>query len=264
MQEPLAELWRYRGFVQGHVKREFKARYQESLLGALWAVLNPLAMITIYTLVFSQVMRAKLPGVDGSFGYSVYLCAGIITWGLFADLVLRLQRAFLEHGALLKKVKVPVACLPVLALVNALVNFLIVFALFLAFLLLTGNLPGVELVALVPLLLLQLLFSIGLGMTLGILHVFFRDVGELLGVILQFWFWLTPIIYPAGILPDFARDLLHFNPLSGLMAGYQSVLVHGEWPDWAALWPVFLAAVVFCFLALRLYRKQGAEIQDQL
>lgn len=96
-------LWRYRSFILGSIKREFQTKYRNSLLGAVWNVLNPLAMIVIYTVIFSQVMRAKLPGVDHSFAYSIYLCAGILSWGLFAEIISRSQVMFVDNGNLLKK-----------------------------------------------------------------------------------------------------------------------------------------------------------------
>ena len=98
----LKPLWAYRGFILGSVKREFQSKYRNSLLGAAWTVIQPLAMIVVYTVIFSQVMKAKLPGVDTTFAYSIYLCAGIITWGLFAEISGRAQNIFLEHANLLK------------------------------------------------------------------------------------------------------------------------------------------------------------------
>ena len=112
-------VWNYRGFILGSVKREFQSKYRNSLLGATWTVLNPLAMIVVYTLIFSQIMRAKLPGVDGSFAYSIYLCAGVLTWGLFAEIVGRGQNVFLEHANLLKKLSFPRLCLPVTVVATA-------------------------------------------------------------------------------------------------------------------------------------------------
>ena len=99
-------LWAYRGFILGSVKREFQSKYRNSLLGAAWTILNPLAMIVVYTVIFAQVMRAKLPGVDSTFAYSIYLCAGVLTWGLFAEIAGRAQGIFLEHANLLKIVEV--------------------------------------------------------------------------------------------------------------------------------------------------------------
>ena len=88
----LYSLWAYRGFILGSVKREFQIKYRNSLLGAAWNIINPLAMIVVYTVIFSQVMHSRLSGVENAFGYSVYLCAGILTWGLFACLPLSHHR----------------------------------------------------------------------------------------------------------------------------------------------------------------------------
>src|SRR3546814_999156 len=122
MSERLRALWSYRGFILGSVKREFQSKYRNSLLGAAWTVLNPLAMILVYTVIFSQIMRAKLPGIDSTFAYSIYLCAGLLTWGLFAEIVGRSQNVFLEHANLLKKLSFPRLCLPVTLVLSSLVN----------------------------------------------------------------------------------------------------------------------------------------------
>jgi lipopolysaccharide transport system permease protein len=257
-------LWAYRGFVLGSVRREFQSKYRSSLLGAAWTILNPLAMIIVYTVIFSQVMRAKLDGVDSSFGYSIHLCAGILTWGLFVEIVGRSQTVFLEHANLLKKLSFPRLCLPATIVVSAMLNFAIIFGLFTVFLIISGNFPGLPFVGLLPVLAIQVVFAIGLGMVLGVLNVFFRDVGQLFSIVLQFWFWLTPIVYPASILPERIQSLMFLNPMAGLVAAYQAILVRGAWPDWISLWPVSLLAVLLCIWGMRLFRSHAGEIVDEL
>jgi lipopolysaccharide transport system permease protein len=260
----LQALWAYRGFVLGSVKREFQSKYLNSLLGVAWTVIQPLSMILVYTVIFSQIMRAKLPGVESSFGYSIYLCAGILTWGMFAEIVSRGQNTFLEHGNLLKKLSFPRLCLPITVVATALLNFAIIFSLFTLFLIITGTFPGWVFFAIIPVLVVQVIFAIGLGITLGVLNVFFRDVGQAFGVFLQFWFWLTPIVYPATILPEKAQALLAYNPMTGLMAAYQNILTRGQLPDWQALLPILILGVLFCLLGMRLFRKHAGEIVDEL
>lgn len=257
-------LWAYRGFILGNVKREFQSKYRNSLLGAAWTILNPLAMILVYTLIFTEVMRAKLPGIENTFGYSIYLCAGILTWGLFAEIVGRGQNIFLDNANLLKKLNFPRLCLPVVVIVNAGLNFTIVFGLFTGFLLATGNFPGVTFLALIPLLLILILFSIGLGITLGVLNVFFRDVGQFFGIFITFWFWLTPIIYPVNALSEELRGFLEYNPMTGLMMAFQGILVSGQWPQWETLLPITLLAVVMCLLGMSLFRRHAGEMVDEL
>lgn len=254
----------YRGFIFGSVKREFQSKYRNSLLGAAWTVLNPLAMIVVYTVIFSRVMQARLPGADSVFAYSIYLCAGVLTWGLFAEIVGRAQTVFLDNANLLKKLSFPRICLPIVVVLNALLNFFIIFALFTSFLVLSGNFPGWAFLAIFPLLAVQVLFSIGLGMTLGVLNVFFRDVGQFFGIALQFWFWFTPIVYPLSIVHGDIRRLIELNPMTALITAYQGVLVAGRWPHWETLAPVALAGIVLCVVGMRLFRKRAGEMADEL
>jgi lipopolysaccharide transport system permease protein len=234
------------------------------LFGALWTVLNPLSMIIVYTVIFSQIMRARLPGVDDGLAYSVYLCAGLLTWGLFAEITTRSQSMFLENANLLKKISFPRICLPVIALMNAGINFAIILGLFFGFLLISGRMPGMALLALVPLLILQVIFAAGLGMILGILNVFFRDVGQLFGICLQFWFWLTPIVYPLSILPEGIQKVIGLNPMTALINSYQNIFLYNQWPDWNSLIPAMVIGLLFCVMALRLFRQHVGEMVDEL
>lgn len=260
----LRPLWPYRNFILGSVRREFQARYQNSLLGTAWAVISPLAMIVVYTVIFSQLMQARLPGIDSSFGYGIYLCAGILTWSLFADITNRALNTFVDHASLLKKLSFPRLSLPVVVVCNAWLAFVIILALFLLFLLITGNWPGWPLLAMLPLLILQTLFAISLGITLGVINVFFRDVGQFFGVVLQLWFWFTPIIYPVSILPDTIRSLMVFNPMAPLINGYQTILVYNQWPEWSSLWFTLALTGLLGLFGLRLFRRRAGEMVDEL
>jgi lipopolysaccharide transport system permease protein len=262
----LRGLWAYRGFVLGSVKREFQSKYSNAMLGALWSLLSPLAMIVVYTVIFSQVMHNRLPGAapNAHFAYSIWLCAGVLTWNLFAEIVARAQGMFLEQANLIKKISFPRICLPLIVVLNALVNFGIIFGLFTVFLLGSGSFPGWVFLALLPVLLLQVLLAIGLGMIAGVLNVFFRDVGQFMTIAMQFWFWLTPIVYPASILPSDVREMLGWNPMARVIEAYQAILVQGQAPDWRALLPVALLALFLCVLGLRLFRRRAGEMVDEL
>lgn len=260
----LRSIWAYRGFVLGSVKREFQSKYQNSLLGATWNLIHPLAMILVYTVIFAQVMRVKLPGVSSTFGYSIYLCAGVLTWGLFAEVVIRLQNVFIDNANLLKKLSFPRLCLPLTVVVDSLLNFSIVFGLFTVFLCVSGDFPGWVYLALFPLIVLLVFFALGLGMVLGVINVFFRDVGQFFGIFVTFWFWFTPVVYSVNILPDWVQSLIHFNPMSGFMRATQGVLVQGMWPQWQLLGPMAAWAVILCVLGACLFRRHAGEMVDEL
>jgi lipopolysaccharide transport system permease protein len=260
----LRGLWAYRGFVLGSVKREFQSKYSNAILGALWSLLSPLAMIVVYTVIFAEVMHSKLPGVASTFAYSIYLCAGVLTWGLFAEIVARAQTMFIEQANLIKKISFPRICLPLIVVLNALVNFGIIFGLFTLFLVVSGNFPGWIYLAIVPILLLQVMFAIGLGLVAGVLNVFFRDVGQFVAIAIQFWFWFTPIVYPASILPETVRPMLAWNPMAPVIGAYQDILVKGQAPDWAALGAPLVLALLLCVFGMRLFRKRSGEMVDEL
>jgi lipopolysaccharide transport system permease protein len=258
-------LWQFRGFVLSSVLREFHGRYRESLLGAFWAVANPLAMIFIYTVVFGEIMRPTLPGHDDTpFAFSIYLCAGVITWGLFAEMLGRLNNVFLENGNIIKKANFPRICLPAIVVLSALLNFTIVFGLYLAFLAIIGQWPGWPLLALIPLLALQILFTLGLGILLGTMNVFFRDVGQFTGIVLNFWFWLTPVVYTFSALPEQAKDVLEWNPMLPLIRSYQTLFLDMRWPDWGELIPFTILTLVLLLVGARFFLARVGELVDEL
>lgn len=258
-------LWEYRGFILANVRREFRQRYTNSLLGGLWAVLNPLTMIVIYTVIFAGIMRPRLAGQeDNIFAYSIYLCAGVLTWGAFADMVGRMQGVFLQYGNLIKKSNFPRSCLPLIVALAVLIDFSIVLALYLAFLLATCNFPGWVVLAFPVVFLIQLAFALGLGLLTATLNVFFRDVGQFVGVVLQFWFWLTPIIYSASILPEALRDWLWLNPVYPLIAAYQGIFLNHAWPDWNSLLGISALALALLWFSGRVFLKLAGEIVDEL
>lgn len=260
----LKRLWAYRGFIFATVGREFSLRYRNSILGVVWVVVNPLAMILVYTLIFSRIMQARLPGVDSPFAYSIFLMAGLLPWGLFVDMVSRGPNLFLEQANLLKKMQLPKISFLIILICNALINFLIIETLFFLFLILAGQFPGWPVLAIFPLLILQIWFAAALLLILALLNVFFRDIVPITNIALQFGFWLTPIVYAASMIPPRYHVFLQLNPLANLFGAYQTIFVHQEWPNWLSLWPLALLTLLLTIVAYRLFQTRSAEMVDQL
>jgi lipopolysaccharide transport system permease protein len=264
MKRLLLSLWNYRHFIVGSVKNEFRTRFIRSRLGAAWIVLHPLAQVLIYALVLSQVMQAKLPGVDSQYAYPIYLLSGMVVWSLFAELLGRLLTVFIENANLLKKLAFPKLALPLVSIGSSMVNFtLLLLAMYLVFAFL-GHFPFRYILWLVPLISITLVLAVGIGLTLGILNVFVRDIGQVLTIVLQFWFWLTPIVYTIDIVPQKYRFLLHLNPLSSIVEGFQSVLVYERSPD---ILPMLYPALFGLFMlgaGMWLFLRAKEEITDVL
>lgn len=260
----LRSLWKYRGFIAGSIRRELRSRYAGSALGALWQILSPLALIAIYAIVFAELMRARLPGVEDRFAYAIFVCSGLLAWNMFSEIVLRSQVMFVENANLLKKASFPRSCLPTIVVGSAIANFAVVYSVFLALLAVAGRFPGpVVILAVVPLVLLALLGS-SLGVLIGTLHVFFRDAGQVLGVMLQLLFWLTPIVYPLGALPGQYAKLVAWNPITPIVEALQGIFVHRAAPSPEALLLPLGLGVVLGAIAWLAFRQQAPYVVDEL
>ena len=264
MNKKLLELWQARYFIRSSIRNEFVSRVVRSRLGLVWIVLYPLAQVAIYAFVLSVVMSAKLPGLDGAYAYPLFLTAGILGWSLFVEVVSRCLNLFIENGNLLKKMVFPRLALPAVVAGSALLNNFVLLLSVLVIFAVLGQVPGWSLVWLPLLTLLMLGLALGLRLALGMLNVFIRDIGQLVTIALQFGFWLTPIVYSIDLLPERARQLLFFNPLTAVVQGYQSVLVYGRSPDLYALMYPGICAFLVLVLAAYLYRRGIDEVVDVL
>jgi lipopolysaccharide transport system permease protein len=260
----LRECWEFRGFILASVKRDFVSRYLGTQLGFFWAIAQPLALILIYTLIFARIMKPALPGHDSPFAYSIYLCAGIVVWQLFSDLLNRSVGVFVHNANLLKKVNLPKLALPIVVTLSALSNFAVIAILFMGFLVAIGAFPAGSILAFVPLVALVVAFAMGLGVLLGTINVFYRDVEQGSAMLLQFWFWLTPIVYPGRTLPDFLAAALSWNPMWPVVHFAQTIFVEDRVPPWSSLTYPAVVAAALLLLGLFAFRKLSGEIVDEL
>ncbi|RJQ27213.1 ABC transporter permease [Candidatus Parcubacteria bacterium] len=257
-------LWQYRAFVFNMVGREFRVRYLGSLFGSIWSIVNPMAMIFIYTVIFSKIMHARLAGVNDTLAYGLFLCAGLTTWGFFAELLSRCQNIFIEQANMLKKIRFPRITLPTTLFLTTALNFSIIFSIFLVFLLITGRFPGWSIFGFIPLLLIQQGIALGFGLFFGTLNVFFRDIGHLIGIVLQFWFWLTPIVYPISILPERIKSIIELNPMTKIILAYQEIVLQSKWPIWSEFYYHALVAVIAMAAGSLTFIKLSGDIVDEL
>ena len=259
------------GLVKNFVYRDFKARFAGSILGITWNILHPLVMILIYVIIFSQVMRAKLPGLPSKYGYSVYLCAAIIPWGMFMETFQRYTNLFFEHANLIKKVSFPREILHVSALITASINFLISFTIFMFFLALlhvTGShhveITLYRMLLLFVVLVMQQVFSLGLGLAFSVLNVFFRDVGQLVNIATQLWFWFTPIVYPISVVPERLKGFFLLNPLYYFMKIYRAILYQNQAPQGNTLIIAAAVSIATFGIGLVIYKRLVDDVPDEI
>lgn len=264
MKELVFAVWRYRYFILSSIKNELRLRFIRSKLGGLWMIIHPLAQVLIFATILSEVLSAKLPGIDNKYAYALYLMAGTLGWTLFAEGVSRSLTLFIDNGNLMKKMAFPRICLPLIAGGTVLVNNIFLLGAILGVFAVLGHFPDANVVWLPALMLLTLLLSIGLGLILGVMNVFMRDIGQVVPVILQALFWLTPIVYNLNILPKQYQDAFKLNPLVPLITSYQNVLVFGKAPVWSDLGWLMAGVMVLLFVALLVFRRASPEMVDML
>ena len=219
----LRALFRYRGLIQTLVVRDLKARYRGSVLGFFWSFFNPLLLLLIYSFVFTQILvGAHDPEMEP---YALFMFCGILPWTWFSSSVLESSNTLIAGGNLIKKVMFPAEVLPIVTVLANMVHFFLGLPVLAGFLIYYHrHVDPLELLWFPVIVLVQLIFTIGLALFLSALTVHFRDLKDLLGNVVQLWFFATPIIYPMHLAPAGMAWMLNLNPMTHIMRSYQQVL----------------------------------------
>jgi ABC-type polysaccharide/polyol phosphate export permease len=240
----LARLSRYRGLIQSLVARELKAKYRGSVLGFFWSFINPLLLLLIYSFVFKYLLPAKWQGIDH---YELFLFCGLLPWTWFSASLLESSGVLIAGGNLIKKVLFPAEILPIVTVLANLVHFLLgltILGIFLVYY--QRPLHLIELAWFPFAVVVQLILTLGCALLLSALTVHFRDVRDILGHLVTFWFFATPIIYPYLIMQDWQMRLLNLNPFTHLAITYQEILFfEGPVGHWKWLLAVGVASIAF-------------------
>lgn len=251
------------------VRRDLEARYQGSVLGNLWPLLNQLSQLLIYTYVFSIVLKVKLSlrGLpeDNSITFGLWLFAGLLPWIAFTGGLSQAATSVINQPNLVKKVVFPLALLPLVPVLSAFIESAFgLAALIVLVAIASGTLHAT--LALLPLIwVTQLLLAAGLGYLTAGLTVFLRDIPQTIGVVLNLWFYLTPIVYPASVIPEQFRDWVFWlNPPAAIAEVYRDLILVGKVTHWQE-WGVSFGMSLLAFIAgLWVYRRLRPAFADVL
>jgi lipopolysaccharide transport system permease protein len=261
----LHSLYNYRYFILSSIRGELRARFARSKLGALWFILHPLAQALIFSIVLAEVLGMRLPGVESRTAYAVYLLAGMASWGLFAEILNRSTNIFIEQAPSLKKIAFPRLSLPIVVWGSALLNHVLLLgAIMLIFILVLGIYPGWAWLALPIGMVVISMLGFGLGVLLGVLNVFSRDVSQVMMVVVQLWFWVTPIVYPRSIVPEQFQSVIDLNPMTALVGIYQNALLFDQWPSIDKLVVPALLGAVAVVISFIVFRRASSDLVDAL
>ena len=260
----LKALWSYRYFIFSSVKNDFLIRFSQSKLGTVWVVLNPLFQVLIYSLALSNIMRARILGIDSPFSFALYLMSGILAWSLFSEIIEKSLRLFIENAVIIKKVNFPKVSISATMLCASLLNnfFLLVSIIFIFALI--GHTFTINLLFILLLASTTAIFAFSIGLILGILNVFIRDIGQITPIFLQILFWFTPIVYPENIIPEKFISYIKLNPLYSIVTSYHNVLLYGKTPNIESLFYLWILSLILMLIGLKLFRKASPEMADVL
>ena len=237
------EIWDSRDLLYFLIKRDLKVRFQQTAIGVLWIVLQPIIQMLIFYLVLGILV--KVP--TGDIPYPIYYLSGFVVWQLFTQIVNTSAYSLLGNINIIVKIYFPRLTLPLSTTIGALIDFLISFCLLELLLYFGGFAINLRYAYIPVLLLLTLLYSFGIGLIFGALMVVFRDTKNLLAFILQIWMFLTPILYPISLVPEKYQILFYINPLTGLIEAFRWVFLQ---TDSLPSLTYFLVSFVMAFVCL--------------
>ena len=270
MTQAAQELWQYRGLIGNFAQRELKGRYRGSALGSLWSLLNPLATLGVYTLVFGFFLKFSPPvaGNGTLHNFAVYLFTGLVVWNLFFTVATGSMAALVGAGPLLRKIYFP-AYAPVAGnAVSVLVQTAIELGLLLTVYLLLDNMSWTVLLV-PPLLLLLAAFSLGVGLVLAILNARFRDVSHLAGVALALLFYASPIIYPIDYVTAHYQEhpwlrVYEWNPVTVFVESFRDVLYDLRVPTASRLAYLVVVSAAVLIGGWSYFRAASRDVSEDL
>ncbi|MFD2090362.1 ABC transporter permease [Blastococcus deserti] len=270
MTQSVRAVWQYRGLIGNFANREIKGKYKGSILGSAWSLINPLATLAIYSLVFGFIIKFPTPvaGNGELTSFTVYLFTALVVWNFFQSVSTSGMGALVTAGPLLRKIYFPPFA-PVIGSAAAVLNqTAIEFGLLFVVYLVVGNVGWSFLLAPVLLVLLGA-FALGIGLVLAVANARFRDVSYIVSVLLSLLFYMSPIIYPISLVTDLYDQhgwlrLYEYNPVTAFIEAFRSALWHLEFPGWGRLAYLTVVSLAVLVGGWVFFQRKSADVSEEL
>ena len=258
MLEHLRNIWHHRDLILSLAFRDVKARYKQTVLGSVWAVLQPFSMMVIFTLVFSVFAQLPSDGVP----YPVFAYSALVFWTFFATVIGQGTLSMVSNKELIRKIYFPRETLLLAVFIATALDMLIASTIFLGMLVYYHIPLTLAMWWVIPLLLVQIILSFGIVCLLSAAHVNFRDVGHGLPLLIQLWMFASPVAYPLSVIPDWFRPIYMLNPMATIIDGYRRAILHGVPPDLTPLGITAGCVLLFSLVALSVFQKAARTFAD--
>ena len=252
------ELWHYRELLYFLAWRDVKVRYKQTLIGIAWAVLQPFFTMVVFSILFGQLMRVPTQGVP----YAVFTFTALLPWNFFSGALSRSSNSLIYDSNLISKVYFPRLILPFAAVPALLVDFVVAFIILIGMILFFGITPGVRVLMLPFFLLLAFLTALGVGLWLSALNLKYRDFTYLIPFLIQFWFFVTPVVYASTIIPERWQIFYSLNPMVGVIEGFRWALLGQQNLSWSSMVFSFMIILVLFVGGVLFFRHMEIEFAD--
>ena len=254
----LVELNSFRHLLKSWATREIKIRYKQSLLGGLWAVLQPLSMALIFSIVFSYFIKVSTGGIP----HIIFYYSVLFPWTFFSNSISVGANSLVNNQNLVSKIYFPREILPIGTIIAALFDFMIAFVIYMGLALIYRVSFSFSLILIPVLIISQLLFTIPLVLILSALNVFFRDIRFVIPLMIQIYLYAVPMIYPISSVPERFRQIYMLNPMAGILDSYRVVLAYGQWPElFNIIYPLVFSLLLF-FVCYALFVRVSKSFAD--
>jgi lipopolysaccharide transport system permease protein len=252
-------VWQHRHVLHALFLRDIKQQYVQTRLGLLWAVVKPLVIVSVFSILFSYLMNIK----TGNYPYLLFALSGHLSWNLFSSIVNNGMGAVKSNSGLIRKMSFPLLILPILAIANALTEWLVTFGLLVLLMLIMGVLPPVQVVFLPIAVLLNVLLAAGIILWMNVTSIRFWDLNHILPSFIGMGIWLTPVFFPVTLIPTEFLWLANLNPMTGVLNLYRWALFNEDFNLIAIAWTTFLALAT-TLSSIYFFKEREGEMIDYL
>jgi lipopolysaccharide transport system permease protein len=254
----IQELSAHRGLLISWVIRDIKVRYKQSLMGAAWAILQPLSATLIFAVIFSHFVRVPTDGIP----YPIFYYSALLPWTFFNSSITFGVSSLVSNMSLVTKIYFPREILPLSAVLASMVDFFIASLIFVGMMIFYQVPLNACLICIPLLLLIQVTFTVGVVLLTSAMNVFYRDVRFVVPLGLQLWMYLTPIIYPLSMVPERLRTVYMLNPMASIIDSYRRIILLGEWPSFPYLVLGGAVSIVLLIAGYGYFKRSEAVFAD--
>ncbi|MEI8067728.1 MAG: ABC transporter permease [Candidatus Shapirobacteria bacterium] len=254
---------KWRELLWQMVAREVKSRYKQSVLGYFWVILNPLAQMLVMSFAFSIIMRIPTNS-SSNIPYSIFLFVALLPWTLFSNSLASASASLVGAGSLITKIYFPRTILVLATVIAKIIDFLFASSILIIYMIIYQIPVGINILWIIPIFFIQQIFTLGLSLFFAAANLLYRDIQYLLSLVLTLWLYLTPVIYPADIVPEKFRMLFQLNPMAVIVNAYRQVILGGGIPKYSSLIIATVLSFIILLIGLRYFKSREKIFADNI